>query len=251
MTTTADLRAIADSRSTLYKLLSRLYLEEVDAETLKALCALQLENAPEAIAEPAARLRARCEAMTDETLEADLEALAVDYARIFLGAGVAEGDAAIPYESVYTSPQRLLMQNAWESVRHAYLERGIAVKPRIGLYEDHLGIELGFMASLAARDGSTESLQASATSGTLLEGLCFEEAFLRDHLLRWVPRLAADVRRITGTTGFYQDAADLTEAWLALDAETLRDLKDELQSDEAEEDEVHEEASDKTTASDD
>lgn len=63
MTTTADLRAIADSRSTLYKLLSRLYLEEVDAETLKALCALQLENAPEAIAEPAARLRARCEAI--------------------------------------------------------------------------------------------------------------------------------------------------------------------------------------------
>ena len=49
MTPTTDLRAIADSRSTLYKLLSRLYLEEVDAETLKALCALRLENAPDAI----------------------------------------------------------------------------------------------------------------------------------------------------------------------------------------------------------
>lgn len=226
MTTTADLRAIADSRATLYKLLSRLYLEEVDAETLKALCALRFENAPEAIAAPAARLRARCEAMTDDTLRADLEALAVDYARIFLGAGVAEGDAAVPYESVYTSPQRLLMQNAWESVRRAYLERGIAVKPRIGLYEDHLGIELGFMASLAAQDGSAETTEA------LLEELRFEEAFLRDHLLDWVPRLAADVRRITGTTGFYQDAADLTEAWLALDAETLRDLREELQSEE-------------------
>lgn len=227
MTPTTDLRAIADSRSTLYKLLSRLYLEEVDAETLKALCALRLENAPDAIAAPAARLRARCEAMTDETREADLEALAVDYARIFLGAGVAEGNAAVPYETVYTSPQRLLMQNAWESVRRAYLDRGIAVKPRIGLYEDHLGIELGFMASLAAQDGSAETTEA------LLEGLRFEEAFLRDHLLGWVPRLAADVRRITGTTGFYQDAADLAEAWLALDAETLRDLREELQSEEA------------------
>ena len=50
--------------------------------------------------------------------------LAVDYARVFLGAGEANGKAAYPYESVYTSPEGLVRQEARARVRAIYAAGG-------------------------------------------------------------------------------------------------------------------------------
>ena len=46
-----------------------------------------------------------------------LTELAVDYVRAFIGSGNDGFSAAYPYESVYTSPKRLMMQDARDEVR--------------------------------------------------------------------------------------------------------------------------------------
>ena len=43
----------------------------------------------------------------------------------FLGAGIAEGLVAFPFESVYTSKDRLVMQDAYEQVLRIYRSNGV------------------------------------------------------------------------------------------------------------------------------
>ena len=52
--------------------------------------------------------------------EDSINELAADYARTFLGAGLSNGSAAFPYESVYTSKDRIVMQDAWADVSEIY-----------------------------------------------------------------------------------------------------------------------------------
>ena len=78
---------------------------------------------------------------------------------VFQGAGDAKGKAAFPYESVYTSREGLVMQEAWEKAKAFYAESGLA--PSIlqpDLKEDHLAVELGFMRQLCSRRQGEESL---------------------------------------------------------------------------------------------
>ena len=49
-----------------------------------------------------------------------LTELAVDYVRAFIGSGNDGFSAAYPYESVYTSPKRLMMQDARDEVLVLY-----------------------------------------------------------------------------------------------------------------------------------
>ena len=76
-----------------------------------------------------------------------VEELAVDYAATFLAAGSAEGAAALPCESVYTSPRRIFMQEARERVSRLYAEKGLGEDEALSdLMEDHIAPELAFMA---------------------------------------------------------------------------------------------------------
>ena len=81
--------------------------------------------------------------------------LAVDYARVFLCAGMYEQLMAPPYESVYTSEEHLLMQDARDSAVAFYLgeELGLPARatPRRRM---HLSFEFQFMAKLIERAGA-------------------------------------------------------------------------------------------------
>ncbi|MBR4869965.1 MAG: molecular chaperone TorD family protein [Oscillospiraceae bacterium] len=93
------------ARANFYRFLSRVYLLEVD-ETLWN--AMQNMTFPVDAAEGDMKagfelMRGYLDANAKSDLAAVLDDLAVDYARIFLSAGVAQGKAAFPYESVYTS----------------------------------------------------------------------------------------------------------------------------------------------------
>ena len=68
--------------------------------------------------------------------------LAVDYARVFLGAGVYDGDTAVPYESVYLSKEGILMQESRDEVVACYRAAGFAVRGEMNVTEDHAGFEL-------------------------------------------------------------------------------------------------------------
>ena len=80
--------------------------------------------------------------------------LAVDYARVFLCAGMYEQLMAPPYESVYTSEEHLLMQDARDSAVAFYLGEELGLPADNTTPEDHLSFEFQFMAKLIERAGA-------------------------------------------------------------------------------------------------
>ncbi len=104
-----------------------------------------------------------------------------EYADLFLRKG-----AIHPYESVYRGEDKRLMDWPWEQVRSVYRASGFAVDTSEIHPEDHISVELGFMAimSHAAFDASLELLES------LLE---IQRPFLVEHLLTWLPDLVVDV----------------------------------------------------------
>lgn len=76
--------------------------------------------------------------------------------------------AAYPFESVHTSPKRLMMQEARDEVLAVYRSEGLDKLPSWKESEDHIALELEFMAVLgdrivAAAEASDEAeVEASA-----------------------------------------------------------------------------------------
>ena len=147
-----DLAALAEltaQRSAVYRLLARLYRVEVDEEFLAELKAMRF---PAATGNTA--VDAGYRAIATYLSGADAHAitdLAVDYVRAFIGHGVDAFSAAYPFESVYTSPKRLMMQEARDEVLAVYRSEGLDKLPSWKESEDHIALELEFMAVLGDR----------------------------------------------------------------------------------------------------
>ncbi len=191
------------ARKNIYYLLSNLYLFEVNEAQLIALKQLILpedsinEDMQQGFWEIAEYLKGK------EVNQDTVDELAVDYARIFLSAGVAQGKAAFPYESVYTSSQHLIMQEAGSSVSALFAQKGL--KPRMDMYhvpEDHIGLLLEYMGRICE-----EEVQE-------------QKDFLNCHLSNWIPAFVQDVMKYSAT-GFYRGLAKVTIGFLTLEKEYL------------------------------
>jgi TorA maturation chaperone TorD len=146
--------------------------------------------------------------------------LSADYARLFLSLNKFP---AHPSESVYR--EGFLMQNSRDEVLRTYWNHGIDKKTDYTEPEDHLAIELSFMAYLAEQ--AHEAL--SKKEDTVAIGYIRAQVeFLEKHLLKWVPQLVKDILR-TGQTPFYKSLAVLTQDFLEIDLVATRDQLKELQ----------------------
>lgn len=228
-----ELAVACRQRAATYGFISRLFRVEVDEGYLAELEEIRFpaSTGNERIDE-GYRLIARYLSGSRESTVLDL---AVDYTRTFIGNGVvAKGlsahSAAYPYESVYTSEKRLLMQEARDQVLAIYRAAGLAKQDSWHDGEDHLALELEYLQVMANR--TAERLDAGDREGAV-ELLFSQEEFLRLHLEPWVPVLADDVRTFS-KTDFYQGLASLTEGFL----ETEREFFDEVLGDDEGEAEV-------------
>lgn len=211
-----DFRQLMRNRRNLYRFFSRFFQQEIDEEFFSQLRNVEFpldreENALTEFQEALQRLNEYFEYDAGESLED----LAVDYAKTFLGAGNAQGKAAFPYESVYTSPKHMMMQEAWNQVCEIYDAKGIARSEAAGdLLEDHIAMELEFMAYLC-----DETSQYTET----LSGLEEQREFLNRHLLNWVPEFCLDIEE-TADTEFYRMVGQLTSGFLQLDSFILEKM---------------------------
>jgi len=150
-----------------------------------------------------------------ESLKRDavVDDLKVDYTHVLLGTTPAD---PFPYESVYTSKDRLLMQEARDQVVAAYREAGFVIPLEGSEPEDHLAIELAFVAYLCRR--AIESISGGPEGST--ERYTKEiETFWEKHLRNWVPSFCRDVER-RAQTGFYKGIAKITAAHLGVSVVT-------------------------------
>jgi TorA maturation chaperone TorD len=141
-----------------------------------------------------------------DNLELELQK---EFTRLFLlPAGVH------PYESVYLGSRKLLMGKPWEKVREFYRSLGLEKNGSQMHPEDHIAVELGFMASLAY-------MSAEARGKKQREVLEIEREFLLEHPARWFPELARDIRARCNQEQFYYKAAQVLENLLILDQKLL------------------------------
>ncbi len=188
-------------RQNFYRFLSLVFEKEVTADFLNKLRSISFPAAPGS--EEVARGYAGLKNFFATPLANPEEELAVDYAKVFLGAGGADSKAAFPYESVYTSPEGIVMQNSWTEVCALYAAKGLKLSAKTAdLKEDHIAVELLYMAELTTEEKDEQI------------------AFLQDHLLNWVEDFAERVKKYS-TQQFYPAMVDLLVGFLKMDLADL------------------------------
>jgi len=200
----------AEERKLMFLALSRLYFVEMTTEVLNEmrldapLFGKHFESFHQTL-------------LTGETEKLRRE-LAADFAALFLGLSARP---VAPYESVYTSDEKLLMQEAYSAVLEAYQAEGLhpsELKSVGFLPQDHISYEFEFMAALCQESAT---LFESGNTKQGIRSLKKQRSFLEEHILKWVPQMCDDVLK-QAKTSFYQGVATLTKSFLEEEKEYLK-----------------------------
>lgn len=205
-------------RRATYQFLSRLFRTEVDQELYDTLVSMRFPaNTGNPLVDEGYRMI--CGYLSQASGDV-LTELAVDYVRAFIGSGNDGFSAAYPYESVYTSPKRLMMQDARDEVLVLYRAAGLAKQESWKEGEDHIALELEFEQILANR--TVEALERG-DEDEAFSLLTTQKNFLDDHLAAWAPMMTSDMRRFA-KTDLYRGLAHLTDGFLSTDRAFLADV---------------------------
>ena len=214
---TVDLVALMNMRAQTYGLLANLFREEVDADSLRELQAMRFPTATgnAKVDEGYHLLYDYLKTAWDDSVTE----LAIDFVRTFIGHGVNAYSAAYPYESVYTSERRLMMQEARAEVLQTLRENGL----KRGAWnegEDHVALELEFQQIMATR---TVNALRDGDEVEAIALLTTQKNFLEDHLAAWAPMMTSDMKRFA-QTDLYRGLAYLTDGFLQTDEAFLADV---------------------------
>lgn len=216
-----ELIKLIEQRAATYSMLSRLYRVEIDEELLAELQGMRFPaNTGNDNVDEGYRLIAK---FLSNVWDNSITELAVDFVKVFIGHGIDAFSAAYPFESVYTSEKRLLMQEARDEVLAIYRSAELDKKESWKEGEDHLALELEFMQILSTR--TVEALNSN-NEEKAFSLLMTQKNFLEDHLLSWVPMMTSDMKRFA-KTDLYKGLAFLTDGFLETDFEFLSDILEE------------------------
>jgi putative dimethyl sulfoxide reductase chaperone len=146
----------------------------------------------------------------------DKEFSAINKDHLYLFVGVGKPLAPV-WESIYFSESRLLFQEQTFQVREWFARYGLQIEQKYKEPDDHIGLELGFIAHLAAL--ALTSLEAGDNS-EVENNLQAQRDFLAQHLQLWGGEWADLVIKHTGTN-FYRGLAYLTKGALKAVSELL------------------------------
>lgn len=159
--------------------------------------------------------------LNEDNLKDAIVELAVDYANLFFGVLYAKEKKGIPHpsESVYLTG--LLYQEPTDEVRKIYYKHRLIKSGSLkGEPEDHIALELYFMARLCERSLRKLNEKRFEEVAKLLKTQ-FE--FLKNHLLKWAPQMTGDVIRYA-ETDFYKGIGRITKGVLEADYEELNNF---------------------------
>ena len=201
------------NRITLYSIISRLMIIEVDEEFLKI-----IESNKEILELfPNYKNWNKRKEFSNKTLKERY--LDVDYANLFLL-------HLVPYESFYTRDDQMIESGGDNPVLALYnsfdfrveLDKARVVSP------DHIGVELEFMYMLSV--ALDKAYEANDELG-VKEILQVQKGFMQDHLLNWAPMFLINMKK-ESRTALYHDGAELTLEFLLSDFEYINEKLKEL-----------------------
>jgi TorA maturation chaperone TorD len=221
--------SLNQNRALFYRELAYYYLHELTQEQIERIAATDfdgLDGGDEDIAEGYREMKAYLCKLTTGTRQQ----LASDYAHTFLAAGNYETFAATPYESVFTSEEGLMMQDARDEVYKMYCAEHMQPDESLRIPEDHLSFEFQFLALLLDRLNEALTGQdwqrASSYAHTI-------EKFHTEHQLNWIDDFCDTVEDVALTT-FYSGVSKVTRGFIHSETAVIQDeaeMCDELASD--------------------
>ncbi len=215
-------------RERLYSFLSRAFLREADSEFLGAVVEIEpaitllASSHSSPVLQKGSALLAdfvrRIGTLNDAERERLLTDLAVEYARLFLAAGLSQKEGrAYPWESIYLTNPPQKYGEPYHEVVDAYRMVGYQKPDSSKEPEDHIAFELDLMAHLC------RLARNSIESGNRSYGLGYirlQREFLQDHLMRWLGKFCDYVGGYAETE-FYSALASVTKGFVIADAEAL------------------------------
>lgn len=211
-----DIITSGADRAGFYSFLAGVYLWEPTSEQIEAMAGANFPTGEDAFGRGYALIADYLRHRDTGTRQE----IAVDYAHTFLGAGNYDKLMAPPYESVYTSEEHLLMQDARDGALSFYRSEGLDLPAENTTPEDHIGFEMQFMAKLIDRSCDALSAGDDAEFARLVR---VQREFYVQHLANWLPAFIADIERHC-KTDYYRGVAQLTRAFLAEEKEQLEGL---------------------------
>ncbi|HAL86358.1 MAG TPA: hypothetical protein DCM31_05480 [Deferribacteraceae bacterium] len=227
-----DLLNVIALRGSIYNFLSRGFSSEIDHEYLEQIrtylpmlreLGSQTEN--KAYKNAVSRIASFMESLEDE------KKLTEDYARrfvsLFLNISNEASDNINPFESVYLSPERLVMQEPRDQVVEFYAEYGHGISETFHEPEDHIAAELSFLGSL--NNETVNDINAGKDLPEIIRKLDGQLSFIHEHLLKWLPALSRDLMH-HDPEGLYGMLGELTFGFTLIDASFLADLSGHLKT---------------------
>jgi putative dimethyl sulfoxide reductase chaperone len=136
------------------------------------------------------------------------EHMQADYTRLFIGPGKV---IAAPCESVYFGEERLTFQEQTLDVRNWYRRFGLEAEKKYREPDDHIGLELLFLAHLAAQGIQALNEQDNTRFEEILKA---QREFLMQHPGAWALTWCSLVEK-NARTDFYIGLAHLIRGALA------------------------------------
>jgi TorA maturation chaperone TorD len=228
-----DLTKVHQFREMFYLFLSRSFSREVDKPFLQSLFDVShsLQGSLKDIDESSlGRGRDLLKSFCSEIRTADAEVVLGDLARhyAFLFLGVGSENVAL-CESAYRNERGLLFQNAYFDILEKYREVGLGKREDFPEPEDHLSLELAYMAHLSHR--TISSIQTGKEE-EMKKYYQYQKNFLKDHLLLWIPQFARSLSEISPSK-FYEALTCLLEGYIKMDFEFLDSLLSEVSATQA------------------
>ncbi len=192
------------NRITLYAVISRLMMIEIDADFIKS---IESNESLLSLFPNYKNWDKRKEFNFSILKERYLD---VDYTNLFLL-------HLVPYESFYTRDDQMIESGGDNPVITLYnaldfrveLDKARVVSP------DHIGVELEFMYMLCV--AMERAIEADDHEG-LEELFYIQKGFLEDHLLKWAPMYLINMKK-ESRTPLYHDGAELAMEFLLSDFE--------------------------------
>lgn len=224
MISKADMVDFFEGSATTYQFLSQAMFKELNDDAIAALAAGEWpENTGNAKLDSGYAMMRRYFAFAASDARTQL---ACEYARVFLAAGVytKKRRTAVPYESVFTSEEHIVMQDSRDDVLARYLEDGFQVNPELHEPEDHLAFELEYLSTMSER---AAKLAEAGDGRGLARNVQRQIDFIDKHLLNWVGDLR-DVAKEYAKLTFYMGMLLVIEGTLEESRAVLVEVLDGL-----------------------
>jgi TorA maturation chaperone TorD len=212
---TVDVSEVLPSRLYVYTLLQRFFAEPPEAAFLQQLAQDASFAALAEFSQGAQQLVAYLHTFATGDQAGQMTELHQDYNRLFIGPGPLP---APMWESVYLDREHLLFGEDTLRVRQFYARFGLVFEHLGRQPEDHIAIELDFMATLIRRTLAHLDAGDPSAAQELLQA---QAEFLQDHLLRWaIPSF--EIFAEQAATPYYQGAGRLLTEYLPLDFDLIQ-----------------------------